>query len=174
MKTFTAILLMLLLGCTHDDSKTSVPVPKKINQGQFESQPVTEMASDFLEGAKAMNGKGTAKPVSKYKKGHVNHRPLLEKAKKIDIGLSIKLPGKYPIPTPSYYQGKLYVSGGFGSKTFYCFDAKTGKNIWAVNLDDDGPSSAVIEDGVVVFNTESCTIFALDAKTGEVLHPRQE
>jgi outer membrane protein assembly factor BamB len=61
----------------------------------------------------------------------------------------------------------VYVGGGFRSKEFYCFDAQTGKLVWAVNLDDDGPSSAVCDDGTVVFNTESCTIFALDARTGK-------
>src|SRR5205823_727464 len=55
------------------------------------------------------------------------------------------------------------------SKEFYCFDAQTGKLVWGVNLDDDGPTSAVVEDDIVVFNTESCTIFALDANTGKQL-----
>src|SRR5262249_25851899 len=45
----------------------------------------------------------------------------------------------------------------------------TGELVWGVTLDDDGPSAAVCADGVTVFNTESCTIFALDAKTGKQL-----
>src|SRR5207302_136550 len=55
------------------------------------------------------------------------------------------------------------------SKEYYCCDAQTGKVIWGVDLDDDGPTSAVCEDDVVIFNTESCTIFALDANTGKHL-----
>jgi Ca-activated chloride channel homolog len=69
----------------------------------------------------------------------------------------------------SVYDGKLYASGGFHSREFYCFNAESGELIWGVDLDDDGPTSAVIEDGVIIFNTESCTIFALDAKTGKLL-----
>ena len=38
-----------------------------------------------------------------------------------------------------------------------------------MTLDDDGPTSAVCADDIVVFNTESCTIFALDANTGKQL-----
>jgi len=38
-----------------------------------------------------------------------------------------------------------------------------------VDLDDDGPTSAVCEDDISIFNTESCTIFALDARTGKHL-----
>jgi Ca-activated chloride channel family protein len=74
-----------------------------------------------------------------------------------------------PVPTPSVYNGKVYVSGGFHSKEFYCLDAQDGKLAWGVNLDDDGPTSAACQDGVIVFNTESCTIFALDAGTGKQL-----
>src|SRR5208282_5287549 len=74
-----------------------------------------------------------------------------------------------PILTPTVYKGKVYVTGGFHSKEYYCFDAVTGKLVWAVDLDDDGPTSAVVEDDICIFNTESCTIFALDANTGKHL-----
>ena len=84
-------------------------------------------------------------------------------------GFTITLPSGAPIPTPTVYKGKLYISGGFHSKEYYCCDAQTGKVIWGVDLDDDGPTSAVCEDDVVIFNTESCTIFALDANTGKHL-----
>jgi outer membrane protein assembly factor BamB len=65
--------------------------------------------------------------------------------------------------------GQVVVSGGFGSKQYYAFDAATGQKKWAINLDDDGPSSPAIQDGVIVFNTESCTIFACDLQTGKQL-----
>ncbi len=74
-----------------------------------------------------------------------------------------------PIPTPTVYKDRLYVSGGFHSREYYCFDAESGKPVWGVNLDDDGPTSAACQDGVILFNTESCTIFALDAETGKQL-----
>jgi outer membrane protein assembly factor BamB len=38
-----------------------------------------------------------------------------------------------------------------------------------VTLDDDGPSSAACERSVCVFNTESCTVFAVNAETGKQL-----
>ena len=82
---------------------------------------------------------------------------------------TIKLPSGAPIPTLTVHGGKLYASGGFHSREFYCFAAASDKLLWAVDLDDDGPTSAVIEDDVIVFNTESCTIFALDANSGKML-----
>jgi len=34
---------------------------------------------------------------------------------------------------------------------------------------DDGPTAAVVEDGYVAFNTESCTVIVCDAKTGKLV-----
>lgn len=84
-----------------------------------------------------------------------------------DAGFTITLPTGAPIATPAVANGRLYASGGFSSQEFYCFDATTGETLWGVDLSDDGPSWAVVADDSVIFNTESCTIFALDATTGE-------
>jgi len=111
-----------------------------------------------------------AQPTTEYRSGHVTPRTLDSKAvTPTDSGYTISFPGNYPIPTPAFYKGRLYVSGGFGSKQYYCFNAKGGKFVWGIDLDDDGPTSAAIEDDIVVINTESCTIFALNAKTGKML-----
>jgi outer membrane protein assembly factor BamB len=125
---------------------------------------------DVTAKVREMNSDKFAAPPTEFRKGHVTARELEASAiTKIDKGFAVQLPSKAPVPTPTVYRGKVYVSGGFHSKEFYCFDAKTGRFVWGRNLDDDGPSSAVCEDGVTVFNTESCTIFALDAETGDQL-----
>ncbi len=108
-------------------------------------------------------------PAATYRKGHVQPVKIKSYVKKSKTGYIIDLPGAYPIATPTVYKGKLYASGGFGSRQFYCFDAQTGQTIWSINLDDDGPSSCVIADDIVVFNTESCTLFACRADTGKML-----
>jgi Ca-activated chloride channel homolog len=117
-----------------------------------------------------LNSDKYPRPPTDFRQGHVTPRKLDPAAiKKTDKGFTIKLPSGAPIPTLSVYDEKLYASGGFHSREFYCFNAETGELLWGVDLDDDGPTSAVIEDGVIIFNTESCTIFALDAKTGKML-----
>src|SRR5215208_7974961 len=63
----------------------------------------------------------------------------------------------------------LFVGGGYGSHEFYAFDAKTGRMVWKTNTGDDGPSAAVVEDGLVAFNTESCTVIVVEAKTGKLV-----
>lgn len=84
-------------------------------------------------------------------------------------GWAIQIPGNRPLATPTYYQGRIYVGGGYGSHEFYCFDALTGALVWKYNTSDDGPTAAVVENGMVAFNTESCTVFVLDAATGKLV-----
>jgi outer membrane protein assembly factor BamB len=125
---------------------------------------------DMLAAVKEWNSNKFAAPATTFRTGNVTPRTLDDKAlTQTKSGFVVQLPSGAPVPTPSIYRGKAYVSGGFHSKEFYCVDAQTGKLVWGVNLDDDGPTAAACQDGVIIFNTESCTIFALDADTGKQL-----
>ena len=73
-------------------------------------------------------------------------------------GLEGKIPGDHALATPAVVQGKLFIGGGFGSHEFYGFDAQTGKMLWRYQTSDDGPTAAVVADGCVAFNTESCEL----------------
>jgi len=84
-------------------------------------------------------------------------------------GWALRIPGDRPIATPAYADGKIFVGGGYGSHEFYAFDAQSGALLWQMKTSDDGPTAAVVEDGYVVFNTESCTLIVVDAKTGKVI-----
>src|SRR6516225_3991923 len=76
-------------------------------------------------------------------------------------GWKVAIPGNRPLASPAIAEGKLFVGGGFGSHEFYAFDAVTGKNLWMYRTEDDGPTAAVVEDGYVAFNTESCELEVL-------------
>jgi Ca-activated chloride channel homolog len=102
-----------------------------------------------------------------FRSGHVTNTSLTNYFVKTEYGYYVQLPSTTNIPTPAVLDGSLYVSGGFGSKQYYSFDALTGKLKWAVDINDDGPSAPAIQDGTIVFNTESCTIFACDVATGK-------
>ena len=85
-----------------------------------------------------------------------------------------RIPGQSQLPAVAYGDDRIYVSGGFQSTAFYALDATSGDIRWATqNLEDNGPTAAVFDEGRVVFNTESCTLFALDAKTGKRLWLRR-
>jgi Ca-activated chloride channel homolog len=84
-------------------------------------------------------------------------------------GWALKLPGNRPIATPAYWDGMLFIGGGYGSHEFYAINAQTGAVVWQIKTSDDGPTAAVVEDGCVAFNTESCTVVVCDGKTGKLL-----
>jgi outer membrane protein assembly factor BamB len=163
---YRLILFGLLLGCIALLTPIDAQVPKAGKEKDKKEPEKTDITAQVRE----MNSDKFASPPTEFRAGHVNPKKLDPKAiQKKDGGFTIQLPSKAPIPTPTVYKGKLYVSGGFSTKEYYCFDAVTGKFEWGMNLDDDGPTSAVCGDDIAVFNTESCTIFALDAKTGKNL-----
>jgi len=84
-------------------------------------------------------------------------------------GWVLQLPGGRPIATPAYADGMLFVGGGYGSHEFYAIDAETGRIIWKIQTGDDGPTAAVVADGYVAFNTESCTLIVVEEKTGRIV-----
>src|SRR5262245_46623180 len=76
------------------------------------------------------------------------------------------------VATPAISGGAVIFGGGFGSYEMYALDEATGTLRWQVHTRDDGPTAAVVEDGAALFNTESCTLMAVDAATGALLWER--
>jgi Ca-activated chloride channel family protein len=89
----------------------------------------------------------------------------------LENGWVLHVPGSRQLPAPAYGDGKIFVSGGFEGYEFYALDAEDGHIVWSsTSLEDNGPTAPTYdEDGHVIFNTESCTLFCLDAKTGKKL-----
>src|SRR5213082_556380 len=79
----------------------------------------------------------------------------------------LRVPGNRPIATPAYADGLIFVGGGYGSHEFYALKADSGEVAWKINPTDDGPSAAVVDDGYCAFNTESCTVIVVEARTGK-------
>ncbi len=76
-------------------------------------------------------------------------------------GWKVTIPGRHPLATPAVVDGRVFLGGGFGSYEFYGLDAATGDVLWQYQTTDDGPTAAVVADGRVVFNTESCELEVL-------------
>ena len=162
-------MLLLAFGCLTGWQLTN---PRASSGQQTLLRPVIDSPAketDILPQILALNGDARFQPKKDFRKGVVTATKFDNYLTKTDNGYCIKLPSVTNVPTPAVVNGTVYLSGGFGSRQYYAFDAVTGRNKWAVNLDDDGPSSPAIEDGIVVFNTESCTIFACDVVTGKHL-----
>ncbi len=124
---------------------------------------------DLLSMAIKMNSEDHPLPEPDFSPGHVKKLEFdSELIKKTQSGFTIQMPSETAVATPAVQNGRLYVSGGFSCEEFYCFDAKNGELIWGVELDDDGASAPVVDGDAIIFNTESCTIFALDAADGKL------
>jgi outer membrane protein assembly factor BamB len=76
-------------------------------------------------------------------------------------GWKLTIPGGHTLATPAVVDGRAFLGGGFGSYEFYAFDARDGHVAWQYQTSDDGPTAAVVDDGFVVFNTESCELEVL-------------
>jgi outer membrane protein assembly factor BamB len=90
-------------------------------------------------------------------------KPFASKDGKIK-GWKTTIPGNRPLATPAVVDGKVFIGGGFGSHEFYAFDAVNGKTMWQYHSHDDGPTAAVVADGHVIFNTESCELEILTVR----------
>ncbi len=171
----SAFFFSLLAACSGstrtaevDNSPPSGSAPLPPTPASGEAADRAPDGENVLDQVLKMNGSEYGRPPVKFRAGHVTRRqppPVTRTA----AGFEVRFASKAPIVTPAVYGGRVYVSGGFRSKEFYAFEARTGKPAWAISLDDDGPSSSACTDGVCVFNTESCTVFAVDAATGEHL-----
>lgn len=177
VRTFVASLCtsLVIAGCqtplpAERVARPAVPAPEEgapapaAKSGDEGGPPDAELVTgQVLEMNQASNGR----PPNKFRTGHVVKKAAPKAAYTVS-GFEVKL-GSAMITTPTVYDHKVIVSGGFNSKELYAFEATSGKPVWGITLDDDGPSSPACDRGVCVINTESCTIFALDADTGEQL-----
>lgn len=168
-------LLAVAMGCGSQpaDRKTQVtPAPAPTPSAAAATKPAAQHDAPQGEIVTAevlkMNSSEYGRPPTEFRKGHPTKRAA-PKAQKTANGFQVQFASHATITTPTVYDRAVIVSGGFKSKELYAFDRKTGESMWALDLHDDGPSSAACEDNVCVINTESCTIFAVAADTGKHL-----
>lgn len=103
-----------------------------------------------------------------FEKGRVESLPVEQYAQGTEYGFDLEFERRTPITTPAWMDEKLYVSGGFSSNEFYCFDPATGKTLWRSKVSDIGASPVTCRENTVVANFESCTLFALDGESGKM------
>jgi outer membrane protein assembly factor BamB len=165
-----ACLAAAVVGLVHAAKRKKVPSnaapPIAVNLPK--SPPIAD-GDDVTKAVLAANSANYPAPPTSFRAGHVTPRAIdASMWKRVGNGFEVQFPSHAPIVTPTVYKGIVLTSGGFHSKEFYAFEARTGKPLWGINLDDDGPSVAACEDDLCAFNTESCTLFVVEAKTGKM------
>ena len=139
-----------------------------ILKGDFLDEPGSK-----VEVRKLSSGRGKIPPWKQPPRRAQAGGPLLEPepvcADSGRLGWRIRLPGARPLATPAVAGGQVFLGGGFGSHEFYAFSARDGQVRWKIGTRDDGPTAATVAGEYVAFNTESCTVFVVDARSGRVL-----
>ncbi len=85
-------------------------------------------------------------------------------------GYALHVASPSPVASPYYINGWIVAGAGWDSGNLAAVDAQTGTPKWSVKLDESGISTlSGDDDDVVVCATESCTIYAIAARTGTLL-----
>jgi outer membrane protein assembly factor BamB len=149
-------------------AKRRKPAPAAAPAAKAPAPPAAD-GEDVTAKALEANSKARPQPPTQFRAGHVTAKKLDPKMLSArGSGFEIQFPSHAPIVTPTVYQDLVLASGGFHSKEFYAFDRRTGAPVWGIDLDDDGPSVAACDDQLCAFNTESCTLFVVEARTGKM------
>lgn len=177
--SFVVAVSLALPGCTGRAGRRGGEVPTGGSGGEAPTTeaeggpliaPDLSVGEDILEEARRRNSAAFASPPSQFRAGTVSAIPFEASAiEKSDEGFRVRMPSGAPITTPTVYNDLVITSGGFRSHEVFAFRAGDGDLAWAIRISDDGPSNAACDDDVCVFNTESCTLFAVQASTGEML-----
>ena len=173
MKRSVAVLLVQLplFACTQPAlKKTSPPEDlESVGLGIDRRPDAGRLVSgrDVTELSREQNAKGK-EPDPPTRRGTASRIKRKLAVKHTEDGFVAKLPDARTVPTPAYHGGRIF-AGGFGSYDMYAMDAHTGGSEWGLRLSDDGPTDPACTDGICVFNTYSCTTFAVEAATGKPL-----
>ncbi len=81
-------------------------------------------------------------------------------------GFHLNFPDDGPILTPAIQNDKLMISAGYYNPDIYCIHPETGAYQWGLKLAENGASVMVVEDGMLLINTQSCTLYAIDIENG--------
>lgn len=73
------------------------------------------------------------------------------------------------LSTPAYAKGRIFTGGGYSSHIFMTLDARTGKTLWAMPTQDNGPTAPVVQENIVAYNMERCHTEVRDADDGDLV-----
>lgn len=126
------------------------------------SEAIVQMLADRRTSEKGFVINHQTTPIRKIGKpeGYIKNTPT---------GYELEFESSGPVGTPTVVGNKLYTQQGYYSPNYYCLSAATGQFVWGVELGEAGISPVVHQSGVLLLNTESCTLYAIDANSGELL-----
>lgn len=166
------LLFASLTGCSSKPAPPPAVATPATPVEKAPAKPAKPVDTDKPQGkivtakVNQMNSANFGRPTAKFRAGSVG-RIAVPKSRPTTTGFQVEFASHASITTPTVYDRRVIVSGGFQGTQLFAYEAASGKPLWGIDLHDDGPSSPACEDDVCVINTESCTIFAIDAATGK-------
>ena len=94
--------------------------------------------------------------------------PEITKEKK-EYGYDLVVPDGNDMCSPGIFGDHMLMTRGLNGREIYCYNKEQFTTEWGLSLAEAGPSSLVYIDNVVLCNTESCSIYAVDASNGKLL-----
>lgn len=167
-------LVAVLSSCGGGTEEQTAPAPakKKLNLAGMQipdapdiSDPYARPPGGSTSPVIEMNRGKPPPPTERPGSGYATSAPS---ATRTSNGYQVQFASGSPVTTPAVHKGLVLVSGGFNSHEIFAYEAATGEPKWGDTVSDDGPSNPVCEGETCVFNSESCTTFAVNAKTGHV------
>src|SRR5262249_1510913 len=136
------------------DSRNAVDSKKAMDSKKPSPDPAPDAANIVTAEVLKMNGPEFGRPAAKFRTGSVT---LAEapKSTKTPTGFEVRFASHATITTPTVYEHKVLVSGGFQGKQLFAYEAGTGKPLWGADLHDDGPTHTAYEDGRGMADKES-------------------
>jgi len=159
-----------LLGCAKPARREPRPLPPEIVSALLDRRPQAGPATPGEDITELVRQQNTAdkEPPPPTRHGVASRTSLRPVVRRTREGFVAHIPGARYVPTPAHHRGRI-VAGGYGTYEIHALNAESGKPAWSLHLSDDGPTDPACEDGICVFNTYSCTMFGVDAATGQPL-----
>lgn len=123
----------------------------------------SKKVEDFYANAKKADGEFRTEFMEPKARAATMESKVLEIT---ELGFNLNFPSEGSILSPAVSDNKLFVSSGYYTPNIYCLNAKSGQAEWGIKLAESGPSVLVVEDGMLLLNTQSCTLYAIDIETG--------
>src|SRR5262245_21053551 len=141
MKVRFAVVVAAACGHPADQSPATTPPPAVSTP----AAPAAKIADDDVPKGEIVTDQirdmnAGAKPIAQFRAGSVS--PIEPpKPAKTATGYQVVFGSSATITTPTVYERKVIVSGGFRANQLFAYEATTGKPVWGIDLHDDGPSS---------------------------------
>ncbi len=158
---------VLSLKYERDLDVLDYPMRNSLHRTEIEYTYIgSEKVEDFYKNTKRdKNGF-----ITQFMESKVTQRGFnLDLIEKTEQGFNVHFENQSPTSSPAFAADHIFTGGGYYSSDLFSFDAFTGDFRWGLELAEAGPSSVVYSQGIILLITQSCSLYAIEAESGQLL-----